>query len=319
MWRDMARPDPMRLTGRQPGDPEAMPKALAGLAATLAVAGTFVLLAVPESGRPGSKRAEPSARQCSSTPPNRRSASVKRPRRLWTGDMEEGTLEDWEASKRGAGGGEFDSGSGKASASREAVRSGKWAAKLTLPEGRGGTRLFRWRELRRHRHAVVSVWLKIPRRYQLTADGSTGRYWNVFQFKSRSTSGDNDPLWYLNMANRRRGRLGLELIWWHRTLEGPRRGQSGFRRFRQSVAHVPVGRWFKLTAQLRQSSDFDGLLCVWQDGRRLFAKPGIRTSFTNDRFNAWHAANEWSVNNYSDGLVPRPSVLFADDASISAW
>ena len=39
--------------------------------------------------------------------------------------------------------------------------------------------------------------------------------------------------------------LRLQLIWWHRTLEGPRPGRSGFRRFTQRVADVPVDRWFR--------------------------------------------------------------------------
>ena len=74
-----------------------------------------------------------------------------------------------------------------------------------------------------------------------------------------------------------------------------------------------------MTAQLKQSSDFDGLLCIWQNARLLFARPGVRTSFVNGAYNAWHASNEWSVNNYSDGLHPSPSVIYADDARIAAW
>lgn len=237
--------------------------------------------------------------------------------------MEEGALTDWTYPQPGRsgkdGGGVFNSGSGRAHASRSHARSGAWSAKLVLPRGSGGTRLFRWRELRENRHAAVRVWLFVPRAYRPTADARTGRFWNVLQFKSRSTTGDNDPLWFLHMARPSRGRLRLELIWWHRTLEGPRQGQSGFRRLRQRRARVPVGRWFELTAELRQSNGFDGRLCVWQDDRLLFALDGIRTSFINCAYNAWCASNEWSVNNYSDGLSPAPAAIYADDASIVAW
>jgi hypothetical protein len=236
----------------------------------------------------------------------------------WRGDMEEGTLADWSAGSPGAaGGGEFDTAPGRSTPTGATVRSGAWAARLELPGGRGATRLFRWHELRRHRTAVVRVWLLIPRAYRLTGPRRTGRFWDVFQFKSRSASGLNDPLWFVNVASAR-GRLRLELIWWSRTLRGPHRRESGFRRIRQRGATVPVGRWFQLSARLRQSKDFDGLLCVWQDDRLLFALPRVRTSYANCAYNTWCAANEWSVNNYSDGLSPAPGLVFADDASIAA-
>ncbi len=45
---------------------------------------------------------------------------------------------------------------------------------------------------------------------------------------------------------------------------------------------------------------------------------GVRTAFPNCRFNAWCTANEWSVNNYSAGVSPAPTVIYADDARIDA-
>lgn len=239
---------------------------------------------------------------------------------LWKATMEKGSLDEWLASGDGslgaAGGGPFDSGSAWSAASRSEAHNGAWSVKLVLPDGRGGARLFRWRELRDHRDTVIRVWLQVPRRHRLTANPARGRFWDVFQFKSRSPSGLNDPLWFLNLASAR-GRLRLELVWWSRTLQGPHRHQAGFRRIRQHVADVPIGRWFLLSARLRQSKDFDGLLCVWQDGRLLFAMRSVRTSYANCAYNDWCAANEWSVNNYSDGLSPSPSVIFADDAAIA--
>jgi len=113
------------------------------------------------------------------------------------------------------------------------------------------------------------------------------------------------------------GRMRLSLIWWHRTLEGPQKGQSGLRRFTQTVADLPTGRWFELKAQLKQSKDFDGSLRVWQDGQLIFDLAGIRTSFANCAYNSWCAANEWAINNYSDGLSPAPATIYADDASVA--
>lgn len=293
------------------------------IAALVAAGGVIAFAATPVEKRPEESAAAP-ARHCSRVQPTaaRQPAGVAPSRRLWVGDMEEGTLSDWWSPGGGSGsapgGGEFDSGGGRARASRREAHSGTWAAKLVLPSGRGGARLFRWGELQIHRDAVMSVWLRVPRRYRLTADPATGRYWNVFQIKSRSTSGANDALWFLNLASRSGRRPRLQLIWWHRTLEGPRPGRSGFRRFKQRVADVPLDRWFRLTARLLQSSQFDGMLCVWQGARLIFAKSHIRTSYENCSFNSWCAVNEWSVNNYSDGLAPAPAVLYVDDARMSS-
>jgi hypothetical protein len=273
----------------------------------LAVAAAALVAGCPQ---PAGRASSP-ARECPRYPP--------RAEQIWKADLEEGTLADWSAPPEMAGGGEFNSGSGYAAASTEHAHSGAWGTELVLPDGRGGTRLFRWRELRAHRRSLVSVWLLIPRAYALTGDRATGRFWNLFQFKSRSPEGRNDPLWFVNLARPAAGRLRLQLVWWHRTLEGPRPGRHGFRRFRQRIKDVPVGRWFKLTALLRQSNRFDGKLCVWQGRRRLFAKEGVRTSFANCAYNRWCTSNEWSVNNYSDGLDPRPAVVYVDDARIGGW
>jgi hypothetical protein len=210
---------------------------------------------------------------------------------LWTGDMEEGSLADWSSD---SGGGEYNSGAGDSVASTDRAFGGSYGAKMALT-GPGGTRLFRWKEARANRDLVYSARFFFPQAYTLTADPNTGRYWNLLQFKSRSTSGANDPLWYLDVTNPAAGRMRLDLIWWHRSLEGPRPGEVGLRRFRQTLADVPVGRWFELKARLVQSKDFDGSLRIWQDGQLIFDMAGIRTSFANCTYNSWCAATEWAI------------------------
>jgi hypothetical protein len=175
--------------------------------------------------------------------------------RVWTGDMEEGTLADW---RRDEGGGVYNSGGGEAEATDELARSGSWAARLALPDGAGGARLFRWREPRLHRRLIYSARFRFPQSYTLTGDPDVGRYLVLLQFKSRAVDGITRPIWYLDVQNPEPGRMRLDLVWWHRSLEGPRPGESGFRRFRQTVADVPVGRWFEVRAELRESKDFDG-------------------------------------------------------------
>jgi hypothetical protein len=270
-------------------------------AVVLITAGLAVLV-IPADGQRSSKRAHPAALQASP-------GTV-----LWSNGMEDGTLDGWGGAAMN-GGGEFNSDSGVSTASREVAHSGSWSAKMTLPDGSGGTRLFRWQEPRQHRDLVYSAWFYMPQAYTLTGNLSS-RFWNLFQFKSRSTSDSVDPMWELTVSNPSPGRMHLNLDWSPQTLEGPQPGQSSFRRFTHAGADVPVARWFQLTAQLRQSNGFDGALRIWQDGQLLFDLAGIRTSYANCAFNPWCGSNEWSINSYSDSLSPAPAVIYADDASI---
>jgi hypothetical protein len=237
---------------------------------------------------------------------------------LWQGDMEEGTLADWYApEKRNSGdngGGAFDSDGGRAVASTAEARTGRWGAKLELPEGQGGARLFRWRELYLHRRVTVAAWIYIPTVYTLTADPSTS-YLNIFQFKSDSAT-RNDPFWFLNVSNPGPGRMRADLVWWPRDVEGPHRGEMGYREFPHNGPDLPVGRWFRLKATIRQSSDFGGQLRIWQDERLLYSLDGVRTGYRNCSENSWCVQQGWSVNLYSDGLAPAPAVLYVDDASV---
>ncbi|HEX2231976.1 MAG TPA: hypothetical protein VHG69_01280, partial [Thermoleophilaceae bacterium] len=241
---------------------------------------------------------------------------------LWRAGMEGGSLSEWYYPETGPGGnfggGEYNSGGGESAASAEQAHSGSRSAKATIPGTGGGTRLFRWREARQNRDLFFESWFFIPVSYRLTADPSNGRFWDIFQFKSRSTTGAIDPIWYLDLKNRSDGQLSPTLLWWHRTLEGPLRGQLGMRRFHPPGDVVfPVGRWVNVTARLRQSRDFDGVLQFWIDGRLVFDMHHVRTSHSNCNFNSWCAANEWSVNNYSDGIDPGPASVYIDDARIS--
>jgi hypothetical protein len=248
------------------------------------------------------------------------SAEDKAGRLLWSARMEDGTLAAWYAPETGPfgdfGGGAFDDGGGMTTASTEQPHTGAWSAKLALPMGTGGARLFRWRELRAERDTTQRVWLFIARTYRLTADATDGRFWDIMQFKSTTEDRQhNDPLWFLNVRSRR-GELVPELVWWHKTLEGPHQNEWGNHGFLGEKARLPVGRWFELTSRIRQSSGFDGIVQIWIDQRKIFDFRDVRTSYHNCTYNAWCADTGWSVNNYSDGLAPAPAVIYADDAVI---
>lgn len=225
---------------------------------------------------------------------------------LWSADQETGDLSQWYIA---AGGGEFDSGAGTSSASQDVARSGRYAAKLTIQTpGVSAVRLFRWQESHAHPEACYSAWFYFPQRYDAPD------WWNIFQFKSRNGPHVNDPFWFLQVGNRPGGAMYVFLTWWNGlSIEGPRPGEAGGRVYRQSVRDIPVGRWTHLQVYLRQSSGFDGQVVVWQDGAELFNMNGVRT-----RYKAENGANEWSVDNYSDGILPSPTTIYVDDAEIRA-
>lgn len=251
------------------------------------------------------------------------SALPQRPLRVL--DMEEGSLADWyrpEKRKRRAsrsGGGEYNSGTGDSVASRDVAHGGSWSAKLTVTAPReSGTRLFRWRESRANRELYYQAWFYFPRAYTLI--GARKRFWNIFQFKSRNQDGSrNDPFWYLEVFNPEPGQMRAGLRWWYgHGLEGPHAGQFGWQRYNPSSAiNIPVGRWVKFRVFLRQSKDFDGVIRVWQDDTLIHEQKNIRTGHPNTKYNPWGVAQDWAVNNYSDGLSPAPSTIYVDDAHIT--
>jgi hypothetical protein len=249
-----------------------------------------------------------------------RADAAQIPEVLWNADMEDGSLRAWYSPETSAvgdfGGGEYTSGGGVSSASDEQAHSGTWSAKLTLPTGAGGARLFRWREFRAERDLTQRVWMFIPEAYRLTGDASDGRFWNIAQLKSRTENlYRNDPIWFVNLTNED-GDLVPQLVWWPRTLEGPHADQSGFRRYTNDEARVPVGRWFELTTRVRQSNEFDGLVEVSIDGEKIFSVEDVRTAYRSCTYDAWCTDQHWAVNNYSDGLSPAPAEMFVDDAVI---
>jgi hypothetical protein len=225
---------------------------------------------------------------------------------VWSADHETGDLSQWYT---GDGGGEFNSGAASSTVSQDVAHSGRFSMKGTIATpGASGVRLFRWSESRAHREARYSAWFYFPRTYRPQS------WWNIFQFKSRNGSTENDPFWFLQIGNRAGGAMYLFLNWWEGlAIEGPHRGQFGGRRFMQGMKDVPVARWTHIEIFLRQSSDFDGQIIVWQDGVELFNVANVRT-----RYPAPNGANEWSIANYSDGITPSPTTLYVDDAVISA-
>jgi hypothetical protein len=240
---------------------------------------------------------------------------------MWTGDDEEGGLLDWYAPSMTAtgnyGGGEFDSDSGITTITSTMTHSGAYAQKMSLTNGVGGTRMFRWRELRANRTTRQSTWMYIPRNYTLTGNPATGKYWILFEFKSRLADGSNNwPFWYVNAYNRADGSLGAKLSWGYQAkLEGPHAGETGWRNY-GDVA-IPVGRWFQISSTITQSKDFDGAIDVTVDEQLLASLTNVRTGQPNCTYNAWCVEQHWAVTNYSDGIAQTPAEIYTDDAEVA--
>lgn len=233
----------------------------------------------------------------------------------WRADAEQHSLAAW---SENGGGGQYDSGDGIIRPSSEFAHGGSWAQKMSLPHGAGGTRLFRWRELRAHRTTRQSTWMYIPRKYTLTGDPANGKYWILYEFKSRPhDNAHNDPFWYVNAYNRSDGTLGARLAWGYQSrLRGPHPNERGWRSYGDVT--VPVGRWFRIDSTLTQSKDFDGAIYVTLDGRVLADLTRVRTGWPNCTYNTWCVEQHWAVTNYSDGIAPAPADIYTDDAQIQS-
>jgi hypothetical protein len=172
--------------------------------------------------------------------------------------------------------------------------------------GESGCRQFRHEESLTGAPFFYGAWYYVP------AYVAAANYWNVFQFKSE-TETKNDPFWVLDLLPRSaRGPLRLRLRW-KGTVVGPfeRDTTTGTKTYEQRAADVPLGRWFHVETYLKQAPDFSGRLTVWQDGVLLYDVAGVKTKYPG-------GDQRWSVNNYSDGLLPTLATLFVDDATVAA-
>jgi hypothetical protein len=239
---------------------------------------------------------------------------------LWSANHEVGDMREWYlpdalgAPNVGSlggnnGGGEFDSGSyTPAIVTTEQAHSGTRSAKLSINAATqaSGVRLFRWLESQTHPNLYYSAWFYFPQKYAITG------WSNFFQFKSKSPSaiGGTDPIFYLDARMRPNGNPYFRLDWWNQlTIPGPL-PIPGPRVWEQTIADIPIGKWFKLEAHYVSAGDFTGRITIWQDDALLFDLQGVRTRYPDGN-------TAWAVCAYGQGITPQPTVLYVDDAFIS--
>jgi hypothetical protein len=215
---------------------------------------------------------------------------------IWRADHETGDLSQWTENEDGA---VWNSGTGVASITDRVAHSGRYAAQLSITGANqfGGephaVRIFRYKESQRGAPLYYSAWYYFPERFTPEV------WWNLFQFKSKSPT-RNDAFWQLNVANRRDGQMYLYLRNWVNS-----------KSYVQTVANLPVGQWVHIEVYYQQGIG-DGRITVWQDGVQLWDLSGITTKYPD----SYQSAN-WSLNNYTDSIVPNDATIYIDDAVIS--
>lgn len=212
---------------------------------------------------------------------------------LWSASMEQGNLEEWSLDDCG---GEFNSGTADAVATRDHAHSGLWGARLTIStpsSSQSGTRLFRWCEPQQHPALYYRAWFYFPQQY------TAPNWWNVFQWKSKISATKNDPFFILNVGNREDGTMYFYLYDWQQRVSHS-----------QTTAQITVGRWTQIEAFYQCAADATGKVMIWQDGQLLFDVSRVKTRYANGDC-------EWSVNNYSDALSPANATIYVDEAAIS--
>ncbi len=218
---------------------------------------------------------------------------------IWSADTETGNLDQWTQGQYGEA--VFNSGTGSVAVSNDVAHSGTSSLKMTISGANGATqaaRIFRWNDPNGNAlpdSAYYSVWYYFPQNY------TPAQWWNVLQFKSKSSSGSVDPMWVLNVGNRSNGNMYFYL--WdamHRTSYSA-----------ASPVDLPVGRWVHIETYFRRSTGSSGQITIWQDGVKLFDLNGIQTTLYDNQ--------QWSLANYTDNISPADTVIYADDAVISTY
>jgi hypothetical protein len=216
---------------------------------------------------------------------------------IWSADSETGNLDQWTAGQYGEAA--FNSGSGTVTPSTDVAHSGTTSLKLAINDASGtsqAARIFRWNDPEGNalpESAYYSVWYYFPQNY------TPAEWWNVMQFKSRTSSDSVDPMWVLNVGNRDNGNMYFYL--WDAMHK---------RSFDAATAlDLPVSQWTHIEIYFRRSTGTSGQITIWQDGTKLFDLDQIQTTTADNQ--------QWSLSNYTDNITPSNPVIYADDAVIS--
>jgi hypothetical protein len=223
-----------------------------------------------------------------------RGPDVPPPTIVWFADHERGDLSQWTAGGAATGGGQY--GAGQTEASRDHPHGGSYAAKFTIDTTDGGDHTARLFRRMVSGAAYYSAWFFFPQLY------IPETWWSIFLFRAQRDPNDINTylnLWDLDVERPDGGSLSLS-FYNHVTKE-----------FTRSMAPppIPIGQWVHIEAFFHYVAPDQTRITVWQDGVQVFDLTGLgqppATSFY------------WSIGNGSDGLIPRVSTIYVDDAAIA--
>ena len=213
---------------------------------------------------------------------------------LWWTDHETGGLDDW---TRGgaAGGSTYEAGGGSVSVGSGVARSGRYA--LVSMAGAAGTTSAG--QASRHgptTPAHYGAWFYLP------AAATPATYWVFFSFHATDAGAGDIALWDLNLADAGGGALTLQLL----------RHDTGDVTPAAPPLTVPRGRWFQVQADFHPAADDTGALRISLDGALAFDVEGATLPAGASISNV-----TWTLGTITDGLMPAPATLYADDAFIA--
>jgi hypothetical protein len=219
------------------------------------------------------------------------------PQIFWSTSFESGDLRDLTPF------GDFiNQGSGTYNIVNQPVHAGNYAAALTIDTlaysetGSHASYLFFWDDLPGDAY-YYSAW------YYLPAGVKPQDWWNVWQWKS-TYDGDSDN-------SERIFSIGIQeeggILFPDLNYRLP--GMDNIS-YKQYAVSVPVDQWFQLEAYYIKSMSDTGQIIVWLNGQEVFNIQNVQTALADNTL-------YWSVNNYTDSIIPNKYTLFVDDIAIS--
>lgn len=210
-------------------------------------------------------------------------------------------------------------------------------------ESSTGTRMFRWSESADPKYfdsgLYYGIWMYFPQNFGMTHQTSNGRFFNLVQFKAVTAAKGkeaNDPVWSIDVANQTPGSVSpmrMELSFNGHWFPGPRMNSAQptqrFASASQANLTIPTGKWFHVQIYLKQwpreAKPYRGRIAVWQDGVLLHDlggpddPDGIWTKYGDDIDGTKkdNGITHFAFNNYTDGVIPDPAVIYFDDVVIS--
>lgn len=180
------------------------------------------------------------------------------------------------------------------------VHSGNYAAALTIdtsqysPTGAHAAYLFFWKELPEEAY-YYSAWYYIPSNVRPIG------FWNLWQWKSTDDGNSDNSQRIFSVGARQQGSgLGLYMV---------QRLPNGENFNYYQARNIPLDRWFHLEGYYRQAYEATGQVIIWQDGEEIFNVENAQTVLKD-------LSVDWSVNHYSDRILPSPCTIYVDDLAI---